>query len=89
MSDADVLRGDRQHDASTQAGKQKGQLVMSSKTEVATVQEAISEAVERGMTVFQRGKHIVATNEDGVPFYLGGGVEAPRWDEMRRIAVVQ
>ena len=58
---------------------------MSSKAEVATVQAAIEEAKNQGWEVFVRGRHIVAI-ADGVPLYLGGGVEAPRWDPMTEVA---
>ena len=59
---------------------QKGHVV-NNKLEEATVQVAIQEAKDQGWEVFKRGKHIVAIC-DGVPLYLGGGVEAPRWDPM-------
>ena len=59
---------------------------MGNKTAEATVQAAIEEATASGWRVFQRGKHIVATDNTGQPFYLGGGVEAPRWDGMKQVA---
>ena len=56
------------------------------KTESPVVQAIVNQAIADGAGVFRSGRHIVAVR-DGVPFYLGGGVENPAWRPMRQLAV--
>lgn len=55
------------------------------KVEAPNVQAAMALATGAGMTVFTLGKHLVAVSAEGIPAYLGGGVDAPEWRLMRPV----
>lgn len=55
------------------------------KTATVTVQSAVALAESNGHAVFILGKHVVSVDGDGQAFYLGGGVDAPVWRQMRRV----